>query len=580
MIPQSFIDDLLARTDIVEVINARVPLKPKGGEYAACCPFHNEKTPSFYVSPQKQFYHCFGCGAHGTALGFLMEYDRLSFPEAIEELARLAGVEVPQEGEAKGPDLRPLYDLLGEAAEFYRKRLRESPAAVAYFRKRGLTGEVARDFGLGYAPEERDALVRHFAGCVLPERLVEAGLALHRDDGSFHDRFRGRVMFPIRDPRGRVTGFGGRLLGPGEPKYLNSPETPVFHKGSQLYGFYEARRRGELDEVFVVEGYMDVIALAQFGVTNAVATLGTATTRDHLDRLYRVVPRIVFCFDGDRAGRQAAERALTQLLPLLRDGREARFLFLPEGEDPDSLVRKEGADGFRKRAKEALAATDLLVRELTTHFDTATREGRTRLAMEAGERLKPMPDGMLKDQLLADIARLTDTTPERLARRTAAVEAKPVRGTDVAREAAGRRLAVTPVRLALALAVQRPELVQGLADCQALNEIDQPGIPLLVEVLETLRAIPNLTTASLIERFRGREEAETLAKLVSWRPPVEADSDAAQILADCLRRLWRARDSRRAERLLAESRHRPLSDSEKEDLRTLLAAGREVSLGE
>lgn len=582
MIPQTFIDDLLARADIVETINTRVPLKRKGSEYAACCPFHNEKTPSFYVSPAKQFYHCFGCGAHGTALGFLMEHDRLSFPEAVEELARSAGVEVPHEGESGGQDLRPLHDLLAEAAGFYRQALKEGSEAVAYLKGRGLTGEIAREFGVGYAPEGRDILVRAMAGKAGAERLVEAGMAVRRDDGSLIDRFRGRIMFPIRDPRGRVTGFGGRLLGPGEPKYLNSPETPVFHKGGQVYGLYEARKAGRMEEVFVVEGYMDVIALAQNGIRNAVATLGTATTREHIERLFRVVPRIVFCFDGDRAGRQAADRALAHLLPELRDGREARFLFLPEGDDPDTLVRREGASGFRARAVEAVAATDLFLRDLSGRFDTATREGRARLVAEAAGQVRAMPDGLLRDQVLADLARLAGASPERLARemraeRPAATALPESRSRQGGRE--GMRLAVTPVRRALALVIQHPELACGLPDCRPLAEIDQPGIPLLVEVLETLKETPDLTVAGLIERFRGREEAEILSRLAVWRPPADEGGGPEKAFSDTLRHLWRVRDEIRTEGLLAATHTRPLTEGEKAELRMLLT-GKQAGTGD
>ncbi|MBN8281426.1 MAG: DNA primase, partial [Gammaproteobacteria bacterium] len=363
-IPQDFIDDLVQRADIVEVVGSRVPLTKAGREYKARCPFHSEKTPSFWVSPQKGFYHCFGCGAHGTALGFLMEYERLDFPTAVEELARSLGVEVPRaEG---GPDrvsLEPLYAMLDKAAGLFRQALRDHPAPVEYLKQRGLDGETAREFGIGYAPPAWDTLLAALGGSEDErQQLLAAGLVIARDTGGFYDRFRDRVMFPIRDSRGRTIAFGGRILASGEPKYLNSPETPVFHKGRELYGLYEARRAERtLTRLLVVEGYMDAVMLAAHGIRNVVATLGTATTSEHLRRLFGVVPEVIFCFDGDRAGRDAAWRALQVSLPSLHDGRQVRFLLLPDGEDPDSLVRREGAAAFSARVESSLPLSGFLL---------------------------------------------------------------------------------------------------------------------------------------------------------------------------------------------------------------------------
>ena len=350
LIPQSFIDDLLNRTDIVDVVSSRVQMKKAGKNYTACCPFHKEKTPSFSVSPDKLFYYCFGCGAGGNALGFIMDHDNLDFPQAVEELAKAAGMEIPREESGRPhkprqPTDSPLYPLLTAAADFYRQALKIHPArkaAVDYLKGRGLTGEIARDFGLGFAPPGWDNLYKHLSSDTLQQKaMIDAGLLVENaETGKRYDRFRDRVMFPIRDSRGRIIAFGGRVLGDDKPKYLNSPETPVFHKGQELYGLFEARKfNRSLDEIIVVEGYMDVIALAQQGLRNAVATLGTATSEEHMKRLFRVVPSVLFCFDGDQAGRNAAWRALEATLPCLQDGRRARFLFLPEGEDPDTLVR-------------------------------------------------------------------------------------------------------------------------------------------------------------------------------------------------------------------------------------------------
>ncbi len=385
-IPQHFIDELLSRADIVEIIGRRVPLKKAGREFQACCPFHNEKTPSFTVSPTKQFYHCFGCGAHGSALSFMMEYDRLSFPEAVEELATSMGLEVPREaGFAQGPDHRPLFDILERAAAYFAQQLRQhaqAAQAVEYLRGRGVSGEVAADFRLGYAPPGWDNLLQALGGGddSRIRLLREAGL-ITEQDGKRYDRLRDRIIFPIRDTRGRVVGFGGRLLGDGKPKYLNSPETPVFHKGRELYGLFEARQAdANPARLLVVEGYMDVVALAQFGISNAVATLGTATTSDHLEKLYRATPELVFCFDGDRAGRDAAWKALQTALPLMREGRQARFLFLPDGDDPDSMVRRIGQEAMQAEIGDALPLSRIPVRQ-------------TRLPGRHGQHRRPRPPG-------------------------------------------------------------------------------------------------------------------------------------------------------------------------------------------
>src|SRR6185503_7559289 len=343
MIPSDFIQTLLSRVDIVDVVDRSVPLKKAGANYQACCPFHSEKTPSFTVSPTKQFYHCFGCGAHGTAIGFLMEYGGKSFPEAVEQLARDAGLTVPRVESADERDRREqsgdLAETLQTAARHYRARLKESPEAIAYLKRRGLTGQVAAHFGIGYAPDAWQGLATAFPDYENPA-LEAAGLVVRGDGGKRYDRFRDRVMFPIHDTRGRVIGFGGRVLDSGEPKYLNSPETAVFSKGRELYGLYLARNAiCDAGRVLVVEGYMDVVALAQHGIEYAVATLGTSTTPVHAQKLFRLADLVVFCFDGDNAGRKAAWRALENTLPVLTDGKEARFLFLPDGDDPDDFVR-------------------------------------------------------------------------------------------------------------------------------------------------------------------------------------------------------------------------------------------------
>ncbi|MGD8843266.1 MAG: DNA primase, partial [Gammaproteobacteria bacterium] len=413
-IPQSFIDELLNRVDIVDVIEQRVPLKKAGREFQACCPFHNEKTPSFTVSPGKQFYHCFGCGAHGSAVGFLMDYENLSFPEAIEELARSVGMEVPHEAAASARTQEQRHDhysLLEAADRFYREQLRHHPQAgraIDYLKARGLSGQVAQTFGLGYAPPGWDSLFKHLGDPGSRNLAVELGLLVQKDDGGAYDRFRDRIMFPIRDRRGRCIGFGGRVLGDEKPKYMNSPESPVFHKGSELYGLFEARKAGQkLERLLVVEGYMDVVALAQFGLTNAVATLGTSTTPEHLERLFRTVSEVVFCFDGDAAGRGAAWRALENALPVLRDGREARFLFLPEGEDPDTLVRRIGADAFCQQTVDSVPLSKYFFESLCAQVDTGSVDGKARLVELAKPLLKRLPDSVFRDLMMESLSELS-----------------------------------------------------------------------------------------------------------------------------------------------------------------------------
>ncbi len=408
MIPQSFIQDLLTRVDIVDVIERHVPLKKKGANYFACCPFHGEKSASFSVSPSKQFYHCFGCGAHGSAIGFLMEYAGLGYVEAIHELARQLGVEVPEEkrggGRAPHPATRSLTDLMSQAAQFYREQLKGSERAIAYLKGRGLTGQIAARFGIGYAPEGWQSLEKIAANYAAPE-LLEAGLVIENDQGRRYDRFRDRIMFPILDSRGNVIGFGGRVLDQGEPKYMNSPETPLFEKGRELYGLFQARQAIRADNTtIVVEGYMDVVALAQHGVHNAVATLGTATTATHIQKLFRLVDRVVFCFDGDAAGRKAAWRALESALEALNDAKHIGFLFLPDKHDPDSFVREFGADDFRAAANDATPLTEFLLDGLAADLDMKTAEGRAQFAHTAQPMVLRVSAPMLRLQLVKSVA--------------------------------------------------------------------------------------------------------------------------------------------------------------------------------
>ena len=573
-IPQEFLDQVLARVDLVEIISARVPLRRAGHDFVACCPFHAEKTPSFTVSARKQFYHCFGCGAHGSAIGFLMAYDRLEFVDAVEDLARQVGLDMPRGSSETQPTLQPLLELLARAERFFRQQLREHPArqrVIDYLRQRGLSGQIAARFAIGYAPAGWESLCQALlAEGASPEALLAAGLASRDGQGRLRDRFRDRVMFPIRDRRGRVIAFGGRALDvtAGTPKYLNSPETALFHKGRELYGLHEARSaNATLQRLIVVEGYMDVVALAQHGISDAVATLGTATTAEHVERLFRVVDALLFCFDGDRAGRAAAWRALEAALPLLRDGRQVQFLFLPEGEDPDSLVRREGPAAFTPRLTQAMPLADYLFSELRRHGDPDTLAGRARLAERAAPLLEKLPEGHFRDLMAARLRQEAQLVQTRL--RPPAAPALDARGA-AERNA---QLTRTPLRKAIALLLYRPELaVTVAADDPALRARTPPGMALLAALLEALRQTPGLTAAAVLERYRDSREGEILARLAQWQPEVaEEDFRFAEEFADILAYLRRRADPREQlpDMLLRRGTPRALSVEEREVLRNL-----------
>ncbi|HEY9199944.1 MAG TPA: DNA primase [Gammaproteobacteria bacterium] len=579
-IPQHFIDDLMQRVDIVEVIDSRVPLKKAGREYQACCPFHNEKSPSFTVSPTKQFYHCFGCGVHGTALGFLMDYEHLDFVDAVEELARSVGLEVPREA---GPALdreradttAGLYELLAEAARHFRQQLRQHPEAkraVEYLKRRGLSGEIAQAYGLGYAPSGWDNLLQALGKDQQTQIEMErAGLLIKKDGGGLYDRFRDRVMFPIHDRRGRVIGFGGRVLGDDTPKYLNSPETPVFHKGRELYGLFEARKRErKLERLLVVEGYMDVVALAQYGIGNVVATLGTATTRDHLEQLYRVVPEVVFCFDGDRAGRAAAWRALENALPVLKDGRQARFLLLPEGEDPDTLVRKEGKDAFVRRIGDSIPLSTFLFEEMCGQVDMSSMDGRTRLVELAKPLLKQLPAGVFQRMLvdrLEELARLPRNS-------LAELHGQPVQATvstPLSKPAASPG-GISPIRRLIILLLQEPRLAGLVSNADAFAEITAPGAALLRELIDFMKHRPHIHTGALIEHWRGTETGRHLERLAMEPAPRLTGDLEREFLDGIAHLLAKPGDQRREARLAELARKQPseLSSAEREELKNLL----------
>lgn len=595
LIPQSFIDDLLNRTDIVDVVSSRVQLKKTGKNYSACCPFHKEKTPSFTVSPDKQFYYCFGCGAGGNALGFIIDYDQMDFPEAVEELAKRHGLEVPHEEAGRQRQPRqakdsPLYPILASANEFYRQALKEHQdrqAAVSYLKNRGVSGAIARDYDLGFAPPGWDNLYRHLAGDDLQlKTMLEAGLLVENtESGKRYDRFRDRIMFPIKDARGRVIAFGGRILGDGKPKYLNSPETPVFHKIQELYGLYEARQHHrDLQEVIVVEGYMDVIALAQHGLRNAVATLGTATSEDHIKRLFRLVPSILFCFDGDAAGRNAAWRALGSALSQLKDGLRIRFLFLPEGEDPDSLIRHEGSEAFLARmTQHAQPLADYFFDHLIEKTDLSTLEGRAYLATLATPLLNDIPGNNLRALMLKRLEELTGLD-QKILQQTSQTGSKLHTGfeplnekqptgmhftsenqvvhrhditgvsshkTQIRSQNRPARAVETPELTALRTLLHRPELAQKVPNVASRISENAPYVQLLISLIETLQKNPRLTAMQLIARWHGTDHGHLLQSLAEKEWLIE-DDNLEQQFFDTITDLARKHSHRLREQELQE----------------------------
>ncbi|NID17429.1 DNA primase [Luteibacter yeojuensis] len=566
-IPDNFIDELLTRVDIVDVIERRVPLKKAGREWTACCPFHNERSPSFYVSPQKQFFHCFGCGAHGSAIKFIMDYDRLEFPDAIEELAQSVGMKVPYEG---GRDDKPredrsdLYTLLDEAASFYQRELGNSPEARAYIDRRGLDDETVKRFRIGWAPAGFDGVMKALGTTDRRRQLLnEAGMVASNERGNRYDRFRERVMFPILDRRGRVIAFGGRVLSSEQsPKYLNSPETPLFHKGRELFALWQVKQAHQhLTRIMVVEGYMDVIALHQAGLPIAVATLGTATTPEHAEVLFRAAPDVYFCFDGDRAGRQAAWRALESILPRMRDGRQAHFLFLPDGEDPDTLVRKEGKDGFEQRMKNAMPMSEYFFEELGRDVDTSRIDGKARLAERARPLIAKLPDGAFRDLMAQELQRRTG------ARAVLDAEPEPARKLPARPANVQRSL----VRSAITLLLAQPSLAEDVEPPYPFLRLDRPGVGLLAELIDVARARPGINPAVLVEHFLDRPEYGSLQKLMQAEVIGEAEMQRVEFL-DALAQMQRQVTTQRREYLIARSREGVLDDTEKAELRVLLAA--------
>ena len=589
LIPRGFIADLLARVDIVEVIDAVVPLRKAGKNHQARCPFHDEKTPSFTVSQDKQFYHCFGCGAHGTVIGFLMEHGNLSFPEAVEELAGRYGLSVPHEparaGAGRAPaasDHAELHELLELCIRYYKAQLRQHPQAaraVDYLKQRGVSGETAAAYELGYAPPGWDNLLRAL-GASEPgrRRLARVGMIIARDESgdSHYDRFRDRVMYPIRDRRGRAVGFGGRALGEEEkPKYLNSPETLLFHKGREVYGLHQARRRLKtFPAMYVVEGYMDVLALAQFEIHNAVATLGTAATAEHLQQLFRCSDKLVFCFDGDAAGKKAAWRALDNALPLLREGREARFLFMPEGDDPDTYIRREGAAAFLDERRHAPLSDFLLDGLKSGIADLRSREGRAKLIDAALPLINKLPRGGFRELLLKDTAALCGLEQPRLQALLEGLPGEPRRRPAVSATVRYLSPRESP-QLAdemISCLLQRPSLARHVEEVESLRDIAVTGVPLLIDVLDFIHQRPEINCAGLLERWRGTAQEARLGALAKSAYIYDAKGfDIERQFQDILAGLQRKREW---QEFVAISKNRGDMSAEAKDAARRLVAAR------
>jgi DNA primase len=622
MIPQSFVQELLSRVDIVDVIERYLPLKKSGANYFACCPFHGEKSASFSVSPSKQFYHCFGCGVHGSAVGFLMEYSGLGFVDAVKELAAQVGLQVPDDGRSVSPAQNDasekLHEAMAVAARLYQSQLKATPHAVDYLKRRGLSGKVAARFELGYAPDEWQALQKVFPD-YQAKTLADAGLVIDNDQGRRYDRFRGRIMFPIHDRRGRIIAFGGRVLDKGEPKYLNSPETPLFEKGRELYGLFLAQKAiRDAGFVVVVEGYMDVVALAQYGIENAVATLGTATTPHHIHTLLRQTDRIVFCFDGDAAGRRAAWRALENALESLRDDATLAFLFLPTEHDPDSFVRAEGADAFRAAAQTATPLARFLIQALSERHALDSAEGRAAFVHEAAPLVTRIAAPLLKLQVIKSVAETAGMTQgeveyalEQLAAhapRRPSPERRPERAPDAhpnprpdapadfapatrtfagtpSRRAAprprsgGRRKPPSTAGTLLRLVMQHPSWAARLP--VALVPDDSPeGLALIaiIDLLSLGESIPANGLGALIERFRDTPHSETLSRMAAELVEAEFDEAVVETLFDdTLRKLQADAIGNQIAELLQQDREHGLDTSARHRLTELLMEKRNLA---
>ncbi|WP_288061723.1 DNA primase [Rodentibacter caecimuris] len=582
LIPRPFIDDLLTKSNIIDVINSRIKLKKAGRDYQACCPFHHEKTPSFTVSEKKQFYHCFGCGAHGNAISFLMDYDKLEFVEAIEELAAMAGLEVPYEKRNSSANQRPqasyqtkrnLYELMQEIAKFYQTQLPLNIPAQSYLQQRGLSAEIIERFQIGFVPNVMDSVLRKFAvNREEQQKLFDLGMLSRNDRGNIYDKFRNRIMFPIRDKRGRTVAFGGRVLGDEKPKYLNSPETITYHKGSELYGLYEAlQMNDEPQKLLVVEGYMDVVALAQFGVDYAVASLGTSTTSEQIQLLFRSTEQIICCYDGDRAGRDAAWRALENALPYLEDGRQIKFIFLPDGEDPDTYIRQYGKAKFEEYIEGAQSLTEFLFAHLNPQVDFSTKEGRGKLVALAAPLIRQIPGEALRLSLrntlaqklgIFDESQLESLIPKQVENhRAMSADSQP-------------KMKQTPMRVLISLLLQNTHLVNRITESGLMALRAEAGYDLLEKLTALCRTREGITIGQILEHFRDTEYYRALEILATWEHLLD-DTEIINAFSQNYRRLNIQAIERDIEMLIAKERSEGLTEQERQLLVTLLTSKEE-----
>ncbi|WP_133139750.1 DNA primase [Legionella genomosp. 1] len=565
LIPRPFIDELLSRTDLVELIEHYVPLKKRGNSYIACCPFHNEKTPSFNVVAKKQFFHCFGCGTSGNAISFMMSYLNQSFTDAVETLAVRLGMTVPKELASREVKQGPnLYQLLARVTRHYQALLKTAPAAEAvnYLRQRGLTGEIAKQFQLGYAPGDWNVLEKNFFAD--KKGLIDTGMLIKKDNGKTYDRYRNRIMFPIHDRQGKIVGFGGRAISPDQqPKYLNSPETVLFQKNRELYGLYQVLQQPRQDQIIVVEGYLDVIALAQYGINNAVAALGTATSSYHVQMLSKYCKQLIFCFDGDKAGRQAAWRALENSLPHLNSGMDVRFVFLPEGQDPDSFVRERGRDKFLEIMQSAVSLNDYFISNLSENLDLHSIAGKTQFINLSKPYLANMPEGTYKQLLINELSQITRLENHRIEwviteQNNSTQPVKPKKG-----------ISRSPIRLAIALLIQNPEIYSGAQQQINLQLLGGKEQEILKQLIEQIAANPQINTASLIEQWRETSFFESLNKLAAWDHQVPEEALTKEFL-DIIIFLQKQNSGNKINEFLEKSRKEGLTLSEQMQLQNLL----------
>lgn len=576
-VPRPFIDDLLGKANIVEVINSRVKLKKAGRDYQACCPFHHEKSPSFTVSEKKQFYHCFGCGAHGNAISFLMDYDKLEFLEAVEELAGMMGLEVPYEKRNANNDQRPhanfqtkrnLYELMGEIAKFYQMQLPLNIPAQSYVQQRGLSPEIIERFQIGFVPDSMETVLRKFGvNREEQQKLLDLGMLSRNERGNIYDKFRNRIMFPIRDKRGRTVAFGGRVLGDEKPKYLNSPESVTYHKGNELYGLYEAlKANDEPEKLLVVEGYMDVVALAQFGVDYAVASLGTSTTSEQIQLLFRSTEQVICCYDGDRAGRDAAWRALENALPYLEDGRQIKFIFLPDGEDPDTYIRQYGKEKFEEYINSAQSLTEFMFAHLSPQVDFSSKEGRGKLVALGAPLIRQIPGNALRLSLRNTLAQKLGIFDES---QLESLIPKQAKNASSARQENQPKMKQTPMRLVISLLLQNTHLVNRITEAGLMALRAEAGYDLLEKLTALCREREGITTGQILEHFRDTEYARPLEILATWEHLLD-DNEIINAFSQNYRRLNIQAIERDIEMLIAKERSEGLTEQERQVLVQLI----------